>query len=104
MISKKVGSSIKYLFNIKDSTGAKIDITDYTLNLKISQTSGGADIINRAVTSKTDDNLNFVVELTPADTTLMGSGSFIACNKIANAATDYADEEEVLIKLSPSCF
>lgn len=103
MPNRAIGSSYNYTLNRKVE-GQKVDLTGYTLQVKVKGPDGLDTAIDRAVTQLSQDNLDFIVNITPSETQQLGVGVHKVCNKIENASLGYANEVSFSLTIEHSCF
>ena len=103
MPNRAIGSSYGYTFSRKVD-GQKVDLTGYTLQMKIKGPDGLDTAISRAITQLSQDNLEFIINITPAETNQLGVGVHTVCHKLENPAISYSNEESFSLKLTGSCF
>ena len=104
MVSIIKGNSYAYSVT-RTLDGSLVDLTDYTLQIKVVDSSGADTAISRTVTTQNNDNTAFLINLTAAETdTLLDNQRYKLCNRLENIAESYVRDIEEVIAIKPSCF
>lgn len=103
MPTRAQGSSYKYTVG-RTVSGAPVDLTGYTLQVRVISINGDPTGIDRMVTELSDDNLSFVVNITPAETLPLDIGEYKICNKLASASISYSREQEIDLNIRATNF
>lgn len=104
MIKKSAGASVKYYFSVKNASKNKVDITNHALDIKVIKLPEKTLVMQTPIASRTEDNLNFVVEISGAETAAFGEGKFKICHKISLDAEGFIDKKDIVLLLTESCF
>ena len=85
--------------------GTLVDLTDYTLQIKVVDSAGVDTTISRTVTTQNNDNTAFLVNLTSTETnTLTDNNSYKLCNRLESITDSYVRDIKEDFTIKPSCF
>lgn len=100
-----VGASLNYTVS-HTVDGSPIDLTGYTLQVKIKNPDGTDTTIDKMVTDLSVDNFSFIVQITPAETATLTpqSQTYTLCNLLQNTTIEFRNEESRDLKVVASCF
>ncbi len=98
------GNSYTYYVN-RTINDEPVDLTDYTLQIKVIDSAGVDTTISRAVTTQNNDNTAFLINLTATETdTLLDNQRYKLCNRLESMPDSYVRDIEEEFTIKPSCF
>lgn len=101
----EVERGLPYNYRVRFSLEGVIeDLTDYSLSVKVTNEDTGNVVIDRVVTSLTQDSTGFIVEFSAIETqSVLGIGTFCVRNKVLNTAGTVGKSKKFTLYVTESC-